>query len=63
MTTIHKGYIITFFPKPLPTRAYDFDYQHKDYDGAPDSGDYRCGSAASIRAAIEDINDIESLFI
>ena len=44
---IWGDWIITYNPKPIPNRSHDFDYVHKDYDGAPDSGDKRCGTAGS----------------
>lgn len=47
----YRNYTITHAPKPIPTRACDYDYAHEDYDGAPDSGDHRCGNASSLAEA------------
>jgi len=38
------NWILTLNPKPLPTMNYDWDWQHVNYDGAPDSDDKRCGT-------------------
>ena len=46
-------------PKPIPSREFDWHYWHDDYDGAPDSGDDRCGAASSLAAAILAIQAIE----
>lgn len=53
----YAGYIITYSPKPIPSRAFDYDFVHPDYDGP---GDTRCGNASSILACkqrIDEIND------
>jgi hypothetical protein len=47
-------------PKPIPSRAHDWDWHHVDFDGAPDSGDTRCGTASSAADAIQQINEITS---
>jgi hypothetical protein len=47
-------------PKPIPSRAHDWDWHHADYDGAPDSGDHRCGTAKSRADAISQIEEITS---
>jgi hypothetical protein len=61
MEAVEYGdYTIRWIPKPIPTRAFDYDFAHKDYDGAPDSGDTRCGSAISVEAAKDEILEIES---
>lgn len=52
----YRGYTITRWLKPGPTRAYDWDFQHEGYDGP---GDERCGSAASPEAARQLIDEIE----
>lgn len=41
----YRGYTISFDPKPIPSRDFDFDFSHEDYDGP---GDHRCGSAGSV---------------
>ena len=50
---------ITHNPKPVPMRGFDWDYCHRDFDGAPDSGDRRCGYAASATDAMKAIDEIE----
>ena len=55
---IYKQFTISFDPKPIPDRRFDWDFQHVDYDGAPDSGDFRCGSAKSVAACQDLIDDI-----
>lgn len=50
---------IRFDPPPIPTRACDWQFHHDDYDGAPDSGDSRCGHAPSLIAAMDEIDAIE----
>jgi hypothetical protein len=54
----YRGYTISHEPKPIPDRSADFDFSHEDFDGAPDSGDNRCGTAGSIEDACEQIDDI-----
>jgi hypothetical protein len=54
----YKEYKITYDRKPYPTSAFDFDFAHEDYDGAPDSHDVRCGNAGSIEEAKEAIDEI-----
>ena len=44
----YRGYRIDFWRKPIPTDVFDYDFCHEDYDGAPDSGDHRCGNGRSI---------------
>jgi len=52
-------YTITYWRKPIPTDAYDWDWVHDDYDGAPDSRDHRCGSARTISACKDEIDELE----
>lgn len=42
-----------------PHPSVDWDWWHDDYDGAPDSGDNRCGSAADRDACIAEIHEWE----
>ena len=57
---LHYGaYHIWLDPPPIPTRAFDWTFAHEDYDGAPDSGDTRCGFASSIADAVRQIDEIE----
>ncbi len=36
-----------------------WEFVHDDYDGAPDSGDHRCGQAATVEDCIDEIKRIE----
>jgi len=47
---------IQFNPKPVP--GNDWDWWHVDYDGTPDSGDTRCGTADTAGGAIQAIEDL-----
>lgn len=38
---------VWYDPPPIPSRQSDWHWSHVDYDGAPDSGDHRCGHASS----------------
>lgn len=58
MVEQYRGYNITYWAKPVPTRAWDYDFAHEDYDGAPDSGDHRCGNGASVEDCKEQIDEI-----
>lgn len=51
---------IYFDPPPIPTRNCDWHFHHDDFDGAPDAGDNRYGSGASIKDCIDQIRDIEA---
>ena len=53
------GYTLSYDPPPVPTRQFDWHFAHEDYDGAPDSMDTRCGSAASPEEALNQIIDVE----
>ena len=53
-------YRLEFDPKPIPSRAHDWNWTHIDYDGAPDSNDIRCGTGASVADCVEQIREIES---
>lgn len=46
----YKGYVI----KP---DTYGFEFYHEDYDGAPDSGDKRCGHSVTIGGAMALIDE------
>jgi hypothetical protein len=50
---------ISYQPKPIPTTACDYDWWHDDFDGAPDAGDNRCGTAGSMEACIVEIHEWE----
>lgn len=54
----YREFTIDYVPKPVPTTAFDWLYAADDYDGAPDSGDRRCGFAGSeeqAKAAIDEL--------
>ncbi len=42
---------------PIPTRQYDWEYWHDDYDGAPDAFDPRSGNARTPRACRQAIEE------
>ncbi len=53
----YRDYAIKYDPPPIPDRSHDWNYAHKEYDGAPDSGDHRSGTAPTYddaRAAIDE---------
>jgi hypothetical protein len=54
----YRGYTISHWAKPIPATSFDYDFSHEDYDGAPDSGDRRCGSGASVEDCKEQIDEI-----
>lgn len=45
--------------KPIPTAACDWQFSHRNFDGAPDAGDGRYGHGRSLRDCIEQIIDME----
>ncbi len=53
----YRGFVITYDPPPIPTRAYDWQWMSDDYDGAPDSQDTRAGRSASLEAAKADVDE------
>ncbi len=53
----YRGYTIWSIPTPIPDRSHDWSWVHDEYDGAPDSGDDRCGTAASLEAAKRAIDE------
>ena len=60
MTTAkeYRGYLIDYDPPPIPVRDCDWQYAHKDFDGAPDGCDHRCGFAPTYQACVEAIDDL-----
>lgn len=46
---------VTYNPKPIPIRHYDYDFCHDEYDG--ENG--LCGNASSVLDAINQIIEIE----
>ena len=51
----YRGYEIYFDPPPVPTRAWDWHYVHKDYDGP---GDRRCGDEGSVEHCKQSIDEL-----
>jgi hypothetical protein len=44
---------------PIPGwQKFKFQYVHKNYDGAPDSGDHRAGNAPTIDACKREIDEL-----
>ncbi len=44
-------------PPPIPPRCHDWTWVHDDYDGAPDAGDDRHGTAPTREAAIAAVEE------
>ena len=55
MTEFYRNYNISYDPPPVPTRAWDYQFAHVDYDGP---GDNRCGTAPSLEDAKRQIDEI-----
>lgn len=55
MTELYRDYKISYDPPPVPTRAWDYQFAHVDYDGP---GDNRCGTATSLEDAKRQIDEI-----
>lgn len=51
----YRDYKISYDPPPVPTRAWDYQFAHVDYDGP---GDCRCGTAPSLEEAKRQIDEI-----
>lgn len=47
----YRGYHIRYNPPPIPTREYDWQWAHQNFDGSWDANDFRCGASASLEAA------------
>ena len=52
---IYRGYHITYWAKPIPTDAFDYDFAHEDWD----LDDPRIGAARSVVEACKQIDEIE----
>lgn len=57
------GWTITHNPKPIPSKRWDWDYVHDDFDAELDNGEWvgngLCGSAESYEEAVRQIMEIE----
>ena len=51
----YRGFVLTYWAKPIPYRDCDYDFCHEDYDGP---GDPRCGSGPSIADCRDQIDEI-----
>ena len=51
-----EGWSVVFNPKPIPSRNFDYDFTHENFDG--ENG--LCGTAASIKDAAQQIFEIEA---
>ncbi len=51
------GWTITYNPKPIPDRRFDYDFVHDEYDGC-DGGNGLCGTAPSSEDAVNQIVEI-----
>lgn len=60
MQTTYKDFIISYDPPPIPDRTCDWQFVHRDFDGAPDGLDHRCGRAASMEGCKAEIDDLVS---
>ena len=59
MSDIPEGWKITYDPKPIPDRRFDWDFIHDDYDGAPDGNNHLAGNGSSVDDCINQIREIE----
>lgn len=53
----YKNYTIT--PISVIVKGANFEFVHKDYDGSPDGGDYRCGHGETLEDCKEQIDEKE----
>ncbi len=51
----YRDFIITYDPKPIPDRSFDWCYVHDSYDGMPE--DKRHGDCRSREACIAEIDE------
>ena len=58
MRESYRGYQITHDPPPIGSRAFDWQFSADGYDGAPDSGDIRCGSGPTREDCERQIEDL-----
>ena len=55
----YRNYTIYYDPPPIPLRTMDWHFVHRDFDGAEDAGDNRCGSAPSEQECRDEIDALE----
>lgn len=55
----YRGYFIEHSPPPIPSRAHDWAFQADGFDGAPDSGDNRCGTGPFLEDCKRQIDELE----
>lgn len=55
--TLYRDYEISENPCNI-ARGCDFVFSHKDFDGAPDSNDSRCGYGPTVEDCMEQIDDL-----
>lgn len=58
-TIAYGDWQISYNPPPIPVRNCDWQYCHKDFDGAEDACDDRYGSSGSLMSAMIRIDDLE----
>ena len=56
----YRNWWITLDPPPIPLHDSDWHFEHNDFDGAPDSHDWRYGHAPSLLEAIRKIDEREA---
>ena len=56
---IPKGWTVRYSPKSIPSRRFDYDFWHDDFDEV-DAGNHLSGTASSVADAIEQIKYIEA---
>ena len=52
---MYRGFKFNYLPKPIPSKFFDYDFYHEDYDGP---GDPRCGNGESIEDCKARIDEI-----
>lgn len=40
--------------------AFNYAFVHDDFDGAPDSGDNRCGNGRTLQECLDQIDELEA---
>lgn len=55
----YSNWEISYYQPPIPFRGFDWQFSHKDFDGAPDACDDRYGHAATLVACLDEIDDRE----